>query len=181
MTSKAARRRGRPRREEAQRTPSGQISRSRQEPADRLATIMRAKHMGLTIEQSRDQRAESVIGALAIRGELSEGQYAALVRYRDIRADWLRAVKAPGAPASERKGAGGGDHASGAYIAWVSVSSARYEDARAALMRAQCRHRSANLLAAVGYFVERDEHHEHMVDDLRLAAEALRAHFGGEG
>lgn len=174
--------RGRKRIVNVSRTESGRISRAR-EPADRVALEARAKHLGISVEQARDQRAETFIGALAIRGResgLSKEQYEALTHYTELRADFHRAVKAPNAMASNGVQGGSGDVVSDGYVAWTKSAIGRYCDARTAIEEAQWANRVANILAAVDYLVHRDQRLEHMVGDLRLGANALCLYFAQE-
>lgn len=177
--AKLRQRRGRPYDEEASREPNGRQSRAK-EPADRLALETRARHAGLTIVQAKDQRAETFIGYLNILGSrdgLSDRQYAAAIEYIDLRNDWLKSKKAPGAKYDSEGRGGGGDFVTVEYEDWCATVNAAYLDCRAAIQEAQNQHRGENLWAALDYCIVRDIRLDHMVGSIRLVCNALAKYF----
>lgn len=193
MTSKAAKRTrhkinraaepvGRKRKEGVDRTPSGRISRAKsREPADKLALETRARMLNITKEQAKDQKAETFIGVLAIKGPhlegLSDAQYKALQRYISLRADMLRAIGAPGAGHAGEGPGTGGTEISDSYVNWCKTVRINHRECEKAIYRAQEENRRENLWAALDLCVHQDKHMNHLVGSLRLVANALSNHF----
>lgn len=171
--------RGRPRKDEAFRTESGRISRAK-EPADKLALEVRAKMAGISIVEAKDQKAESFIGVLSIRGPshggITEEQYRALIGYRDLCQEHARALDTPG---SHIKGEGGtgGEFDLDRYARWSSGVKERYDRMRRAIYHAQEIHAGDNLWGALDVCVRQDLRMWHSVASLRLAANALAKNF----
>jgi hypothetical protein len=177
----ANRRAGRPRKD-AERTPSGRISRAKpKEPADKLALEVRARMLNITKEQAKDQKAETFIGVLAIKGPqldgLSDPQYKALQRYISLRSDMLRAIGAPNAGVSGEGPGTGGTEISENYVNWCKTVRADHAECKKAIYRAQEENRRENLWGALDLCVHQDKHMHHLVGSLRLVANALSNHF----
>jgi hypothetical protein len=173
------RRRGRPRIEVEYREPNGRASRA-SEPADKLALETRARRLGLTVIQAKDQRAETYIGYLAILGPrdgLSEAQYEAATQYLSLRSDWLMSKKAPNASVNNGTIGMPSDHISDAYIQWCEDVDDRYNDCRKAIQEAQGENRCDNLWAALDLCVIQGQRFDHMIGATRLVCNALVKFF----
>jgi len=160
------------------REPNGRISRARsvREPADRLALVVRARQLGVSVEQARDPRLATYIGRLNRLGKddgLSYAQYQAALTFLQIRNNWLRAIGSPAAHYEERIGLSDEQNQEEA----VKRDKARYEAMRQALKEAQFDAPHENLYAALQYLVIDDLELPHMVGTLRLALNALDRHF----
>lgn len=167
-------RRGRPRNEAASRNENGRISRAK-EPADKLALAVRARMAGISLVEAKDQKAESFIGILSIRGEgnggITKAQYDALVEYRQLCQDHARACDTPG---SHIAGEGtGGAFDLERHIRWCSSVKQRYDLMKRALYHAQEIHSKENLWGALDVCVRQDLRMWHLVGPLRLAANAV--------
>ena len=181
---------GRPRSEDIiYREPSGRRSRSA-EPVDKLATEMRARKLGLTVIEAKDQDAGTFIGRLYMqhkaweqRGSsesrrpldsLTYRQHEAAKKYRELHNDHLKAFGIPGAVYESTVGSGGDDEAA---AKWSTSVKASYKAAREVLHQAQADNRTENLWAALDYAILRDEEHPHMVRALRILCNALAHHW----
>jgi len=171
--------RGRPFTPDVAREPNGRISRAKRirEPADRLALSVRARHLGVSVEEARDPRLSTYIGRLyrlgAQAGGLSEEQYDAALAFLEIRNKYLWAIGSPAALHEE--GTGVLDDVG--YEEAVKRDRARYGAMLKALQTAQFEHRHDNLFAALQYLVIDDVELPHMLGALRLALNALNNHF----
>lgn len=180
--------RGRPRKEGA-REENGRLQRdTKREAADKVPLAVRARMSGITIAQAKDQKAGTFIGLLRIRAEqdtrdtigITKDQYDALVRFGAIARDYRRAIGVPGAGQCEEGGSGnGGPEISEGYVRWCSRARQRHAEAMDAVMEAQMGNRTDHLLGALQYCVVEDLRMWHLVGALRLAANALSAHFEG--
>ncbi len=171
--------RGRPKLEIAYREPNGRASRAA-EPADKLALETRARRLGLTLIQAKDQRAESYIGYLAILGPrdgLSESQYEAANQFLSLRSDWLQSKKAPNAIVDNEGGGMPNDFISPEYEDWCADVDETYKNCRKAIMAAQGEHRSDNLWAALDLCVIQGQRFDHMIGSIRLLCNALVKFF----
>lgn len=170
---------GRPRLNVPYREPNGRASRAR-EPADRVALEARAKHLGIPLTLARDQKAETFIGYLALLGPkdgLSDRQYEAATKYLDLRADYLKAIKAPNALVDNGAGGIPGDFISDEYIEWCADVKEEYDRCRTAILEAQAENRMENLFAALDYCIIRGERLHNLVGATRLVCNALARHF----
>lgn len=171
--------RGRPRKDDAFRTESGRISRAK-EPADKLALEVRAKMAGISLVEAKDQKAESFIGILCIRGPencgITKEQHAALVSYRDLTQEHARACDTPGSHI-QGEGGNGGEFDIDRYARWSSGVKERYDRMRRAIYHAQEIHCGDNLWGALDVCVRQDLRMWHLVASLRLAANALAKNF----
>lgn len=166
------------------REPNGRISRSGipHEPADTVAVEARMRHTGLSAQDARDQKAATFIGYLNILGRrdgLSNEQYDAAIDFLDLRAAYLRAIKAPNASMSSEMRGSSGDLITEEYELWCRSVIQRYADCRKAIMEAQMENRTENLWAAVDYCMLREEWHSHMIPALRVVCNALGRFFRG--
>ena len=176
----AKRGRGRPKKEGALRTPSGQISRAKDPPA-KVAQLARMRLFGMTASESLSELAVDNLGRLhmAWRRDNSDGisadQYNAAERYRHVYNGWRRAHLSPGAYYEQSGTVGASDP--DAYEDWVRRVKIAYLDARRAIDYAQQETRNGNLYAAVQLMLENDQFFPHMLGDIRLACNALYRHF----
>lgn len=170
------------------RTPSGQRSRAKTamtENTEPIATRMRL--FGLSEVDARDQKAESVVGRLLMRGRkmgdkasgITEGQYDAAVEYRKQAEAYRRALSAPDSLRSPASGSNV-SRSEETHARWCRTVIDKFEASRKAVRGAQCEldNRGRNLFAALDYMVLRNEQHRHMVGDLRVALNALARHYG---
>lgn len=173
--------RGRPKMEGVAREPNGRVSRSGIDhgPADVVALDARRRHLGLTKEQAKDQKAGSFIGYLNLIGPddgLSDRQYEAATNYLNLRQAYLRAIKAPGFLVDGETGIPASD-VTDAYEEWVMDTKEVYADCRKAIQEAQNENRRANLWAALDLCIHQDQAMYHMVGDIRLLTNALGRFF----
>lgn len=140
---------------------------------------------GLSEEDARDQKAATVIGRLYLTGELGKRPYSdhmwdAAQRLMELREAYKRAIKAPDA-LRNTVGAGGNAPETDAYASWCRNAIRQYEDATKAVSaeNALFPNRGKNFHAALDYLVFRDEFHQHLVGDCRLALNALHHHLTG--
>lgn len=181
--------RGRPMAIVAHREPNGRASRAA-EPVDKLALETRARKLGLTVIDAKNQLAATFIGRLFMqhraweeRGgsehrrpldSLTERQHKAAVKYRDLHNDYLKAVGAPGAFYDGKSVAGGDDEA---HAKWAVGVKESHTEARKAILAAQGENRGENLMAALDYCILRDEPMVHMIGALRILCNALARHW----
>jgi hypothetical protein len=178
-TQAQKRKRGRPRVEVEYREPNGRASRAH-EPADKVALEARARRLGLTVIQAKDQRAETFIGYLAILGPrdgLSQPQYEAATQFLRLRADYLLSKKAPNALVDREGGGMPSDIVSPQYIDWCASVDARYMSCRKAIQEAQGIYRTENLWAALDLCVIQGQHLHNLIGATRVACNALQKFF----
>lgn len=173
--------RGRPMIEGVAREPSGRVSRSGIDhgPADVVALDARRRHLGLTVEQAKDQKAGTFIGYLNLigpRAGLSDDQYEAATNYLGLHNAYLRAIGAPGRVLDGETGISASE-VTDAYIDWVIDTKKVYSDCRKAIQEAQNEARHANLWAALDLIIVRDERMFHMIGDLRILCNCLARFF----
>lgn len=172
--------RGRPKLEVDYREPNGRASRAA-EPADKVALETRARRLGLTVIQAKDQRAETFIGYLAILGPrdgLSESQYEAATQFLRLRGDWLLSKKAPNALVDrEGGGSSGGDVISPEYEEWCSKVDDRYKACRNAIQESQGIYRTENLWAAIDLCIIQGQHLHNLIGATRVACNSLVKFF----
>lgn len=173
--------RGRPRVETAAREPNGRISRSGIDhgPADIVALDARRRHLGLTKDQAKDQKAGTFIGYLNLigyRDGISDGQYEAATQFLSLRDAYLRAIAAPGRIIDGDVGVSS-DFISEAYEEWVSDTKVAYGECRKSILNAQGENRTANLFAALDLCLIQGQHMHHMVGDVRILCNALGKFF----
>lgn len=180
---KLARRRGRPKLENVAREANGRVSRSgiNREPIDRLAISARMKMHNLTELQAKDQRGETFIGILAMRGTkrggITEAQYQAILQFVSARHDFQRAILAPNALLDNKARGSSGDEVSDGYIEWAKGARQRYEAARKAVEKADKESRRP-IWPAFHICVVDDRHDNAMVPCLAILGDALVEHFG---
>lgn len=172
--------RGRPKMDSVAREPNGRVSRSGVDhgPADIVALDARRRHLGLTQEQAKDQKAGTFIGYLNMIGPrdgLSDDQYEAATNYLSLRQAYLRAISAPGRIVDSE--GYGRDDVTEAYEDWVRDTKDAYAACRSAIQEAQNENRGANLWASLDLIVIQDQHMHHMIGDLRILCNALARFF----
>lgn len=173
--------RGRPKMDVPFREPNGRAARS-EDPPDKLALETRARRLGITLIDAKDQKAGSFIGYLYMLGAddgLSTSQYEGACKYVELRRDYLRSIKAADATLhNDTPGGGGGDSVSDQYIEWCKGKVASYDKLRKAVQEAQNVDRAANYWAALDLCIVRDTHIHNMVGDVRSVCNVLARHFG---
>lgn len=172
--------RGRPKKEGALRTPSGQISRAKEPPA-KVAQLARMRIFGMTASEALSDLATDNLGRLhlAYKRDKSDGistsQYDAAERYREVLNDRRKAECSPAAHYDQTGTVGTSDPDD--YEKWVVRAKQAYTDARRAIEEAQLETRNSNLFAAVQFMLENDQYFPHMIGDIRLVCNALYRHF----
>lgn len=175
------RKKGRKKIEGVAREPNGRISRSGIDhgPADIVALEARQRHLGLTREQAKDQKAGTYIGYLNILGRrdgLSDDQYDAAVEFQSLYLAYQRAIQSPGRLLDGEAGIASSE-VTDAYEEWVKRTRKAYQECRDAIQEAQFEHRHCNLWAALDLCVIQGHHMPHMLGDLRILCNALARHF----
>lgn len=171
--------RGRPKLDVVYREPNGRASRA-PDPADKLALETRARQLGLTVVQAKDQKAGTFIGYLAMLGPvdgISESQYQAALQYIALRGDYLRSIKAPNAYVDSEGMNGGGDFVSDPYIEWCETTRRTYDEVRKRLQSAQNADRTENYWAALDLCIIRDQHMHHLIGATRCVCNVLARYF----
>jgi len=171
-------RRGRPRIEGKLREPNGRLSRAK-DPAVRVALEARARHTGLSIAQAADPRAENYLGRLAMLGReegLGHDQYAAAIKFLEIRNDYHRSLLSPGAY-YETTGLRFGVDNIEEYAAWCRRVRRRYTAALKAVQEAQFDNGHENLYAALQYVIIDGLELLHLLGATRMVLNALHRHF----
>jgi hypothetical protein len=134
-----------------------------------------------------DQRAGSVVGRLALQGEISAAQLDAATKYAEDVDAYHRAISAPrplGAVEINGIIARGVDNADRAEFCRRAIRRFCGDDGRSGVLGAirECQgsiaNRGQNLTAALDYFVLRDEFHPQMLPWLRTALNCLARHYG---
>ena len=166
---------GRPCIEGAQRTKSGRISyaRTKSEAPDVLAKKKRVEMYGGDMKGAGDQMRGTLIGRLRLSNEISKPQHDALQRYFELSERYFASIHAPD---SLRSKSGGSAMRIPDDEADTRIRQ-DWHDVIASIREAQKYH-NGNLLAALQFIVVRDEFHEHMLGDVRIAANALVRHYG---
>lgn len=179
QAQKRAVKRGRPRKDVPFREPSGRASRT-EDPIDRLAVMVRAKMLGVSAERAKDQRAGTFLGYLAMLGRsdgLSASQHEAAMKFKELRNDYLKAIKAPNAVVDNQATGRPGDAVSDDYIRWCANVTARYAAARKAIQEAQNATRAQNLWAAIDLVVIQEQPIFNLIGATREVCNALVQHF----
>lgn len=167
--------RGRPCKADVARTSSGRISTAR-EPGEAPDVLGRAKRValfGVAMEDAGTQRSGTVIGRLWISKEISDEQHNALQRYGEQHERYYKTIQAPDSLRSK----------SGGSVMRIPDDSYDIETVKKwkstvnAVKEAQSNY-NGNLYAALQFIVVKDEPHEHMIGDLRIAANALVRYYG---
>lgn len=179
--------RGRPRNEDAVcREPNGRASRAK-EPPDFVALSARARHLGISLVEAKDQDAATFIGVLAMRGfrdGLSGAQYRGAQDYLAARNRYLMAVKAPNAMADTGTGGSSSDLITDGYVEWCQTAIATHDAVRGAIQEAQNADRTVNLWAALDLCLVQNLRMEHMLPDVRCLCNVFVRFFktdGGDG
>lgn len=170
--------RGRPLKENVNRTDTGQISRAatHEDSPFKVAKETRMRLFGLSSDDAGQPEANSVIGRLKLSGEISHEQYEALDRFICSHQSYMKVINAPDSlavPGAMARSARDEE----SEIEWRLSVERRYKDARRAIRDAQ-NYCNGNLYAAIDYLGFRNEYHPHMVGDLRLVGNVLTRHYG---
>jgi hypothetical protein len=164
------------------RESNGRRHRSVEAPA-KLATEMRARKLGIPVKDAADPIVGTFIGylrKLGPRDGLSEQQYQALERYRELRNNWLKSKQMPGAQYDFTSGTldEADPEALERHAEWCDSIHKAHTKAWNAMVEAQMHERTENLYAALDYCIIRGEHHHHMVSATRVLGNVLSRHFG---
>lgn len=175
------RKKGRKKIEGVAREPNGRISRSGIDhgPADVVALEARQRHLGISREQAKDQKAGTYIGYLSLLGRrdgLSEDQYDAAVEFQSLYLAYQRAIQSPGRLLDGEAGIASPE-VTEAYEEWAKRTKGAYEECRSAIQEAQNEQRQSNLWAALDLCIIQGQHLPHMLGDLRILCNALARHF----
>lgn len=180
---KIRKKRSRPRITGKLREPNEHISRTKSPPlSPPQSTIeMRAKHLGLTIDEAKNPLVGTYIGRLCLQGYkqdtlgISKEQYDTAQQYLQIRNDYLCAKGLPSGYYDDFK------HTSDekAHKQWIQKTTKRYEEMKEAIKEAQHLHRQYNFHAALQYLVVEDQPLPYLVCSLRIILNALHKHFEG--
>ena len=173
----------------AYREPNGRASRAR-EPIDKLALEARAKMLGITVLDAKNQLAATFIGRLDMQFEawekrgpkdkprpaecLSSREYSAAIRFLDLYNDRLKVVQAEGAQYDHRPS---GRTDIEAHEEWGAKINQEYVTVRKAIEAAQGENRTENLWAALDYCILRDQPMSHMIGALRILCNSLARHW----
>lgn len=173
----------------AYREPNGKPSRAR-DPVDRLALEARAKMLGISVFDAKNQLTATFVGRLHMqyqawekRGSadaprpsesLSNREYAAAVRFRELYNDRLKVVQAEGAQYDHRPGSSGDIEA---HEEWGKKVNDDIIEVRKAIQAAQDETRSENLWAALDLCIIRDQPLSSMVGALRMLCNAMARHW----
>lgn len=173
----------------AYREPNGRASRAR-EPVDKPALEARAKHLGISVLNAKNQLAASFIGRLHMQYQawsvrapkdtprpaecLSDREYAAAVRFLDLHNDRLKVIQADSAHYDHRSTGEGNVEA---MEEWAKRVNKDYVDIRKAIQEAQNDNRSENLWAALDLCIIQDQPFSHMVGGLRILCNSMARHW----
>ena len=186
QSAKLRAKRGRPKMDVVCREPNGRASRA-QKPADLIGIEARARQMGLTLIQAKDQKAATFIGVLSLRGPvdgLSEAQYLGAQDFLAARNRYLLAVKAPNAISDTGTGGSSSDLITAKYVEWCQTAIKTHKEARDAIQDAQNADRTVNLWAALDLCLIQNIRMEHMLPDIRCLCNVFVRFFktdGGDG
>lgn len=181
-------RRGRKRKLDVQRTPSGRRSEALSAQREHIEPIaVRSRMFKLSEEEARDQKAATVVGRLHLlwrrsgdrAGGLTERQYDAAVEYKSQADAYRRALSAPDSLRNASR-TGTGTRTDEEHAKWCRAVIAKFEASQRAVADEQrlMVNRGANLFAALDYTVLRDQQFNHLLGDARVALNALAHHYG---
>lgn len=173
--TKGARRRGRPCKRDVARNDNGRISQAKEpgDAPDKLAKLKRLAMFGGTMEDAGTQDRGTVIGRLKLSREISEQQHSALQRYFELSERYHASILVPDSLRSK-----GGGSVMRIPNDEVDIETRRkWRDVGAAIREGQSNY-NGNLYAALQFIVIRDEFHEHMIGDARMAANVLVRYYG---
>lgn len=167
--------RGRPCKRDVARNDNGRIYEPKepQEAPDVLARRKRVALFGGSMDDAGSQDRGTVIGRLKLSREISEQQHGALQRFGELAARYRTVMCVPD---SLKKTSGGGVMSIPDDASEIEVRG-KWRDATRAVQDANTYH-PGNLMAALQVMVIRDEFHEHLVGDTRIAANALVRYYG---
>jgi hypothetical protein len=171
------------------REPNGRASRAR-DPIDKLALEVRARMLGISVLDAKNQLAATFIGRLHMQYQawekrgpkdarrppecLSYREYSAAIRFLDLHNDRLKVIQAHGAQYETRAR---GDSDIDAVEAWASRVNSEYVGVRKAIQEAQGHNRGENLWAALDYCILRDQPFSNMVGALRILCNSMARHW----
>lgn len=172
---RSKRQRGRPCKRGVARNDNGRISQAREpgEAPDLLARRKRVELFGVKLEDAGVQEFGTVIGRLWKSKEITEQQHNALQRYGELANRYFSSIHAPDSLRSK----GGGSVMRIPDDKADLQARRKWKEIMTAVNDAQKYHHG-NLYAALQFIVIRDEFHEHMIGDARIAANALVRYYG---
>jgi len=189
MARAAAKKRGRPVNEVPYRELNGRASRARN-PIDKLALEARAKMLGISVLDAKNQLAATFIGRLHMQYQawekrgpkdvprpsecLSTREYDAATRFLDLHNDRLKVVQSEAAQYDNRPS---GNADPDAVEEWARRINTEYKAVREAIQEAQNQNRSENLWAALDYCIIRDQPLSHMIGALRILCNSMARHW----
>lgn len=170
---KLKRKRGRPR-SDGPRTPSGQLSRSTELPADQLARMKRMQLFGLEYEATKKPEAATFIGRLCLGGDISQEQYAAIDRLIITRALYQSSIAVP--DSLKRSGAASGSEQD------PERQKALEDRYRGAMKVIEDLHTSLprdGIIKAREQCIFMDHDHTELIGAIRLIGNALQKYYRG--
>lgn len=173
-TQRRVAKRGRPCKPNVARNDNGRIYEPKepQEAPDVLARRKRVELFGGSMEDAGSQDRGTVIGRLWLTKDISDEQYSALERFGKLAARYQTVMCVPD---SLKKTNGGSVMTIPDDDAEIEVRG-KWREVSRAVIDANTYH-AGNLMGALQYMVIRDEFHEHMVGDTRIAANALVRYY----
>jgi hypothetical protein len=183
-----------PRRKPGKREGNGQLSRVPVAVAERLKDALdrderetiavgveaRQRVFGVAPDECRDQRAGSVVGRLRMRGELSQPQFEAAVKWQEgaERYSWAVGSAVAKPPQAVDLNRVHGSPTASENVALVRKFVAAYREADKVVREAQLELKGrGNLFGALDAIILRDVELAHLVPDLRCALNALAKHY----
>jgi hypothetical protein len=167
--------RGRPCKRDVARNDNGRIyePKEHQEAPDVLARRKRVELFGGSLDDAGAQNRGTVIGRLMLSKEISEHQHSALQRFGELAARYRTVMCVPD---SLKKTSGGSAMSVPNDDREIEIRG-KWRDVTRAVNDANTYH-TGNLMGALQFVVIRDEFHEHLVGDVRIAANALVRYYG---
>lgn len=187
-----------PKRKQTKREANGRPSRTPEEVAQReaikrdgldreqqeiisVAIEARQRVFGVPAPVSRDQMAGSAVGRYCLQGNINRVQYDAAMLYLEDCEAYSKAVGTPGIPRAMDMNAAGGQN-NHENVAKVQAAMKRHKAMIDAVREKQTEiGNRGNLFGALDAVIRHDVMMEHLLDDLRLALNALAKHYGVEG
>lgn len=137
-----------------------------------LAKQKRVQLFGVKLDEAGTQEAGTVIGRLWLSKEISDEQHSALRRYGELAERYFSSIHAPDSLRSK-----GGGSAMRIPDDESDIETRRkWNELKREINEAQKYH-VGNLHAALQFIVVRNEFHEHMLGDVRIAANAMVRYY----
>lgn len=183
-------------RKDGRREPNGRLSRAQEQmdirmrdrfkdlerdERDTMAPGIEARQRvhGLPFDQASQPMASTFVGRLCMGKELSRIQYEAAMLYIEDCTNYARAVHAPRQPGAVDLNATKGGNGDYENVQATQRAKARYTAAQKAVQEAQNQlGLRAHLFGALYEIVQMDRETYHLVNDCKLALNALGRHYG---